>query len=110
MDDKKQKIYKGLNGTLIITDKAVIIKRGLKGFLLTGFIRGEKTIPFKNIVSVEFKKAGLLNGYLQLTLKAGTEAKKGYFQAVKEENTITFWPNKNKDFEEAKNIIESKIF
>jgi len=44
-----------------------------------------------------------------LTLKGGSEAKAGLFQSVKDENTINFYNNKNKDFEEAKRLIEEKI-
>ena len=104
------KVYKGYNGTLIITDSNVTLKRGVKGFLFGGgYLRGDKTIPFSSIVAVQLKKAGLTAGYLQLTLKGGSEAKGGLFQSVRDENTINFYNNKNKDFEEAKLLIEQKI-
>jgi len=110
MDNKQQKEFKGYNGTLILTDTGVIIKRGIKGFLLGGgMLRGDKTIPYSSIIAVQLKKAGLTAGYIQLTLKGGSEAKAGLFQSVKDENTINFYSNKNKDFEEAKRLIEEKI-
>ena len=88
----------------------MIIKRGIKGFLLGGgMLRGDKTIPYSSIIAVQLKKAGLTAGYIQLTLKGGSEAKAGLFQSVKDENTINFYNNKNKDFEEAKRLIEEKI-
>lgn len=53
----EQKEYKGYNGTLILTDSGVIIKRGIKGFLLGGGkLRGDKTIPYASIVAVQLKK------------------------------------------------------
>jgi len=110
MDNKQQKEFKGYNGTLILTNTGVIIKRGIKGFLLGGgMLRGDKTIPYSSIIAVQLKKAGLTAGYIQLTLKGGSEAKAGLFQSVKDENTINFYNNKNKDFEEAKRLIEEKI-
>jgi len=110
MDNKQQKEFKGYNGTLILTNTGVIIKRGIKGFLLGGgMLRGDKTIPYSSIIAVQLKKAGLTAGYIQLTLKGGSEAKAGLFQSVKDENTINFYSNKNKDFEEAKRLIEEKI-
>jgi len=106
---KKQREFKGYNGTLVLTDKFVIIKRGLRGFLLGGgMLRGDKTIPYSSIVAVQLKKAGLMAGYIQLTLKGGSEAKKGLFQAAKDENTINF-NRGNEKFEEAKRIIEEEI-
>lgn len=72
-------------------------------------LRGDKTIPYSSIIAVQLKKAGLTAGYIQLTLKGGSEAKAGLFQSVKDENTINFYNNKNKDFEEAKRLIEEKI-
>jgi len=80
MSNTNQKEFKGYNGTIILTDTGVIIKRGVKGFLLGGgMLRGDKTIPYSSIVAVQLKKAGLVAGYLQLTLKGGSEAKSGLF-------------------------------
>lgn len=104
--------YKGYNGTIVLTDQAVIIKRGLKGFLLGGgTLRGDKTIPYSSIVAIQLKKAGMVAGYLQLTLKGGSEAKGGLFQSAGDENSINFhsWGDNNKKFEEAKKLIEEKI-
>ena len=95
-----EKEYKGYNGTLILTDTGIIIKRG-----------GDKTIPYKGIVAVQLKKAGMTAGYIQLTLMGGSEAKSGLFQSTTDENSINFhtWGNNNKKFEEAKRTIEERI-
>ncbi|MBU0708818.1 DUF4429 domain-containing protein, partial [Patescibacteria group bacterium] len=109
MTEKLFKEYKGYNGTLVLTDNSAIIKRGLKGFLLGGgHLRGDKTIPYSGIVAVQLKKAGFTAGYIQLTLKGGSEPKAGLFQSTTDENTINFH-SKNKQFQEAKEIIEEKI-
>lgn len=108
----EQKEYKGYNGTIIPTDTGVIIKRGIKGFLLGGgSLRGDKTIPYSSIVAIQLKKAGLLAGYLQLTLKWWSEAKGGVFQSATDENSINFhnWWDNNKEFEELKLLIEKQI-
>lgn len=104
------KEFKGYNGTLILTDTGVVIKRGLKGVLLGGgMLRGDKTIPYRSIVAVQLKKAGMTAGYIQLTLKGGSESKAGLFQSTTDENSINFHFRKNKDFEEAKQLIEERI-
>ena len=49
--------YKGYNGTIILTDTGIVIKRGAKGFLLGGgTIRGDKTIPYSSVVAVQYKR------------------------------------------------------
>jgi len=105
-----QKEYKGYNGMLILTDTGVVIKRGIGGFVFGGMmLRGTKTIPYGSIVAVQYKKAGFTAGYLQLTLKGGSEAKGGLFQSTMDENSINFYQKSNASFEEAKSLIEQKI-
>jgi hypothetical protein len=102
--------YRGYNGTLILNDNNVVIKRGLRGVLFGGgFLRGDKTIPYTSIVAVQLKRAGLVAGYLQLTLKGGSEAKGGLIQSTTDENSIVFHYPKNKIFDEAKRLIEERI-
>ncbi len=113
-ENQNHKEYKGYNGTLILTNTGVIIKRGAKGFLLGGgMLRGDKTIPYSSIVAVQFKKAGMTAGYIQLTLKGGSEAKSGLFQSTTDENSINFHSvfggNNNELFNEAKQLIEERI-
>ena len=104
------KEYKGYNGILVLNDNHLIIKRGLRGVLLGGgFLRGDKTIPYTSIVAVQLKRAGLIAGYLQLTLKGGSEAKGGLFQSTTDENSVHFHSPKNKLFDEAKRLIEERI-
>lgn len=100
--------FKGKNGTLVLTSTGVIIKRGMRGALL-GAGRGDKTIPYSSITAVQFKKAGMLSGYLQLTLHGGIEQKGGTMGAMQDENTVSFNSGKSKDFARAKELIEEKI-
>jgi len=107
-----QQEYKGYNGTIILTDTGVIIKRGAKGFFLGGgMLRGDKTIPYSSIVAIQLKKAGMVAGYLQLTLAGGSEAKGGLFQSATDENSVNFqsWGKNNELFAEAKELIEQRV-
>ena len=107
-----EKEYKGYNGTLVLTDTGVIIKRGIKEALLGGgFLRGDKTIPYNKLVAVQLKRAGMMEGYIQLTLMGDSGAKSGFFEYTTDENRINFYSggNKNEKFEEAKRIIEERI-
>jgi hypothetical protein len=104
--------YRGQNGTVVLQDKALVIRRGVKGFLLGGgMLRGDKTIPFSSIVAVQLKRAGAVQGYIQFTLLGGPEAKRGWSEALNDENTVSFnfWGGNNEKFAELKNIIEGKM-
>jgi len=58
MSNTNQKEFKGYNGTIILTDTGVIIKRGVKRsfYLVVVVLRGDKTIPYSSIVAVQLKK------------------------------------------------------
>jgi len=109
MNSNTQKDFKGYNGSFLLSENAVIIKRGIAAALLGHGLKGDKTIPYSSIIAVQFKKAGLTAGYLQLTLKGGNEAKGGLFEAAKDENTVCFYNWDNKKFEEAKTLIEERL-
>jgi len=112
----EERVFKGYNGDLIIRDSGVTITRGAKGFLLQGLsLRGDKVIPWDSIVAVQYKKASILGGvgYLQLSLRGGSEAKGGLIQATQDENTLT-WSNfrastKNEEFAEARDLVLARI-
>lgn len=105
---KCDNVFEGSNGTLVLTETGVTIKRN--GGWLSSHGAGEKNIPYKSITAVQFKKVGLTVGFIQLTIKGGVEAKGGAFGAVSDENTVTFGAKeKTQDFESAKSIIEQRI-
>ena len=51
-------------------------------------IKGEKTIPLKSITSIQLKKPGMTNGYIQFGILGGIESKSGVFNATKDENSV----------------------
>ena len=111
----EQQVFEGMTGNLVINDAGVVIKRGAKGFLTQSSIRGDKHIPWESIVAVQYKEASFFggSGYIQLTLRGGSEAKGGLLQAVKDENTV-MWSNfptskKNEIFSKARDIIIARI-
>ena len=108
----QQKKYKGHNGTLMLNDTGITIKRGAKGFLFgRGMLRGDKTFPYSSVAAIQLKKAGMTAGYLQFTLVGGREAKPGLKESITDENSITFqaWGHNNKMFLEAKQLIEQRM-
>lgn len=108
---EKEYIIKSPNKVnIIVNDKALTFKRkGLINLANHG-LKGEKTIPIKNITAVQIKKPGLTNGYIQFGLLGGNESKGGVFAATQDENTIMFAKKHYNDMVELKEHIESILF
>ena len=98
------------NAKAIVTVEKEMISIARKGFLsfATQGLKGEKSIPIKNITAMQLKKPGLTTGYIQFSQHGMMESKGGVFDATKDENTIIF--NSKKDYaqaQELKKYIES---
>jgi hypothetical protein len=107
----EERVFRGYNGNLVLSDAGVKITRRVKGIVLQQSLRGEKLIPWQSIVAVQYKKAGVNVGYLQLSLRGGSEAKGAFKEALLDENTVTWvraWP-KNAEFAEARDLILEMI-
>lgn len=100
----------GRNGQIKLTRKRVIISRkGFFGFLSQG-MAGSKEIPISCISAVQFREVGSLTvGFLQFSIPGGIESSGGVFNAVSDENTVTFEAHQQKGFMEVKRYIDSVI-
>lgn len=65
-----------------------IQRKGLLNFATQG-LKGDKSIPFRNITAIQIKKPGLTNGYIQFSQHGMLESKKGLLDANADENTVT---------------------
>jgi hypothetical protein len=86
-------LLKGRQGkTVSIEGNCVTITK--KGWLFAS--RREKTIPIRNISSVEIKKPGLAVGFIQFSIAGGVARDRslkmmgGAFDASKDENSVLF--------------------
>ncbi len=101
---------KGVNGTLYLLPGRIRIgRRGVLAFATHG-LAGDKEIAIRQISSVQWKKPGLTNGYIQFAFIGGTEGKKAVFQATQDENTIMFNSGQAKAFEAIKKAVEAEIY
>lgn len=101
------KSFKGLNGTIKLTDSGVEITRD--NMLGTTF-HGEGTIeiPYDNISEVAVVPGGVLNGYICI-VEEGYGCPSNVFAAMKDENTVIFRITKNMRASRIKKSIESKL-
>lgn len=85
-----------------------ITRKGMINAINIG-LTGGKTIPFSSITAVQFKKAGLTNGYIQFSILGGKEQKGGVVAATKDENTIMFSKKYEKIAINLKEIVDKQI-
>ena len=99
---------KGVSDELeVFENKLTMTPKGLLGFMTKG-LQGTKTIPFSSITAIQFKKSGLVSGYIQFTLQGGKESVGGAFAAASDENSFMF-AGQNELAEKIKDYIEEKI-
>lgn len=96
----------GIGGQLSVFDDRIVISRsGAVGFLVHGF-KGDKQILIRQISSVQFKRSGMMNGYIQFAFVGGREAKGSLWEATQDENTVVFNVWQQDEFLKAKELIE----
>lgn len=108
MEPKTIIIKKPGKTILVVSDSSITITR--KGILntLNHGLKGEKTIPFKNITAIQLKEPGFTNGYLQFSVLGGNESKGGINAAVSDENTIMFIKKDLEIIKKLKRFIEKR--
>ena len=92
--------------TLLVYEDRVMIKRGMMGRMATGG-PSEKTLLYSNLTGVEYKKPGLLSGYLNFN-GPGLQKSSGTVNSQKNENSIVF-ATKGSEWKEIADYITSRI-
>lgn len=100
-------ICKGVGGSIELREDRLVIRRTMVLGLLFHGLKGEKVIPYSSISAVQFKRAGMVRGYIQFTLGGGKENTNGLFDATKDENSLLF--DDNETFEKAREFVEQRI-
>ncbi|MDQ3756505.1 MAG: DUF4429 domain-containing protein [Actinomycetota bacterium] len=100
---------KGVNGQVEVDGEWITIRRKGAMAKMSQGLKGDKRIPIANVQAVQFKKAGLTNGYLQFTLAGGVESRGGVFDATKDENTVMFTGRHKAEFEAIRDYVEDSI-
>lgn len=92
----------------IFEDRLIIRHKGVANFLAMG-LKGDKTIYYGDLTSVQFKKAGFTPGYIQFSLAGGREDRGGVSSATSDENSITLISDTNVEAEKTVSFINKKI-
>lgn len=108
-DDGRKFYFTGINGQIsVYEDKIVISRSGFLGYASQG-LAGKKTIPMTSIMSVQFRSAASVNGFIQFGILGGREARGGVINAADDENTVMFKESLNDEARRIKDYIESII-
>lgn len=86
----------------VYEDRVVIQHKGVLNFFAMG-MKGDKTLYYSDITSVQYKKPGFTAGYIQFSLPGGRENTGGVMGASQDENTITL---NSKVASEAEKVVE----
>lgn len=98
----------GVVSSIYLIDNKIMIKhKGLLSAINRGLV-GEKVIPIANITSIQFKRATVINGYIQFAT-AASEATGGAFDATKDENSVLFSPQQEEEFAAFRDRIQKMI-
>lgn len=104
---------RGHNGTVTFDGTLVTIAR--TGFLARSTIgKGSKSIPVRQIASVQLKPAGpLMNGFIQFATPGGIERRSRFGRqapdAVRDENSVLFTLRQQPQFEWLRATVERAI-
>jgi len=81
---------RGYNGSLIIGNDAVLIRRGVRGVLARKRRDPDLRIPFDEVAAVRFAPSGWLVGYLQVIERGASVGAGGYLTTIRDHRTVTF--------------------
>ena len=100
----------GINGRVLLFKDVVRIKRIGVGNVLSGASKIEKDILISQIVSIQFKKAGLLNnGYIEFILLHNHERHDKNSEYEIYDSIVTFRPGQQRAFEAFREALEAKL-
>ena len=70
---------------------------------------GDKSLPIRNITSIQFRAPGrLTNGYVQFATASG-EARGGLSQAAHDENSVFFSEEQEPSFKRLVELVQSRM-
>ena len=81
---------RGYNGSLIVGNDAVLIRRGLRGVLARKRRDPDLRIRFDEVAAVRFAPSGWLVGYLQVIERGASVGSSGYLTTIRDHRTVTF--------------------
>lgn len=97
----------GLDGRIALMEDRIRI--GRKGFVPYLVDKGDKEIPLADISSMEFRNAGMTNGYIHFTLSNELKPKGSLLERARDDNTVWFKLLQQKSFEAVRQAVQERL-
>ena len=83
------RVLRGWNGTLLVRDDRVVVKRGIRGRLVRKRRDADVEIPLDKVAMVRYAPAGGVAGYVQI-IERGQSTTGDYLTTIRDAHTVTF--------------------
>jgi hypothetical protein len=83
------RVLRGWNGTLLVRDDRVVVKRGIRGRLVRKRRDADVEIPLDQVGMVRYAPAGGVAGYVQI-IERGQSTTGDYLTTIRDAHTVTF--------------------
>jgi hypothetical protein len=80
---------RGWNGSLLIGDDRVVVRRGIRGRLVRKRREPDVEVPFSQVATVRYAPAGGVAGYVQI-VERGSSTTEDYLGTIRDPRTVTF--------------------
>lgn len=97
----------GVDGTVALLEDRILIRR--RGLVASLAEKSDKEIALTDISSIEFHKAGVINGYIRFVLLDVSHHKKSLINRAKDDSAVWFRLSEQKSFETLKRAVQSKM-
>lgn len=110
MQSQQPYVAKGVNGQLVVyPDRVILQRKGMGAFMAQGIGKGDKEISLATLSAIQWRNAGALTlGYIVFTFMGASDARGGIIDAQKDENAVTFNKKQQRDFEQARALIDQQ--
>jgi hypothetical protein len=100
----------GSNGTVVVEQGSLRIRRKGLANILTQGIQGERVIPLTSIKAIQFKEAGRwMAGYIQFSVVGAIDRPGGILEATKDENAVLFERTQQPAFEQLRDLVQQHL-
>jgi Domain of unknown function (DUF4429) len=94
-DSLVERRRRGWNGTLVVGDTGVALRRGLRGLLIRKRRDADVEIPLDRIERIRYAPSRGVVGYVQF-VEPGTLSTNDYLQTIRDPHTVTFASRSNR--------------
>ncbi len=108
-EEPNERVFEFKKSKTVVRIDNYFIRIARKSNVLLHGLDGEKSILLSEITAYQLKEPGATVGYLQLVYPGSSDTKGGVFDAVKDENTVTFLKEDKAAILELKQAIEKAL-